>query len=465
LKFINFLYAKYQDLITFTVSGLSRSIPLLLKVHSFIRSKAGFFVVLFIVGGSGGLVFNYFFRKPTVTPVMRGFEIASRVGCFLCHGQGGLVGTGNAGSDLGFVPPFTSAGPTMYYVQSEQEVREWILDGIPKRLKSEQQSNAKIDTNEVGAYARNCQTGVIKMPAFKPYLSSREVDDLVAYFFAASSWHQPVPEDAARGKKVAEKNGCFGCHGPNGQGGFLNPGSFKGYIPPWDSPDYHELVENDNELHSWISNGMVERFEKNPAARFFFSRMAIKMPSFKEVILTNDFEDLTAYVRWMSDKKRISKTDWVEKNAPTRMSRVEYGRWLYKQSGCVSCHGPDGKGGVPNHNYVSKTVPPLNYIAESMELFEKADADALVSLFERGIRLSEVAKHPPIDNFEFVYRQYESLKSMILRGGYSARKDSSGLRPPMNMPAWEHRMNATKGPFSDADVDAIIAYLLTLQQW
>ncbi len=417
-----------------------------------------------LMGGLFGLTFNYFFRKPTVTQAMRGYEIASRVGCFLCHGQGVNNGTGNALSDLGFVPPFNAGGPTTYYVQSEQEIKEWILEGMPTRLKLEQLSNRSLDTND-GTYVRNCQTGVIKMPAFKAYLSKSEVEDLVAYYKAAATWSRPIPEEAGRGRLVAEKNGCFGCHGPNGQGGFKNLGSFKGYIPPWDSADYHELVENDFELATWISNGQIPRFAKNPAANFFFDRMIIKMPQFKEAIHSNDFKDLMAYVSWIANPKREGKVDWVEKTIPTHLSRVEYGRWLYKQSGCVSCHGPEGKGGVPNLNYVSKAVPPLNYIAESMELFVKEDADALVNLFERGIRLSEVSKNPPIENYEFVYRQYESLKNMILKGGYSARRDPNGLKPPMNMPAWEHRMNATKGPFSDADVDAIIAYLLTLQEW
>ena len=44
------------------------------------------------------------------------------------------------------------------------------------------------------------------------------------------------------------QKGCITCHGPEGRGLVKNPGSFKGYIPAWDSADYAELVRDDDEF-------------------------------------------------------------------------------------------------------------------------------------------------------------------------------------------------------------------------
>ncbi|MBL8995424.1 MAG: hypothetical protein JNM63_18910, partial [Spirochaetia bacterium] len=94
------------------------------------------------------------------------------------------------------------------------------------------------------------------------------------------------------------------------------------------------------------------------------------------------------------------------------------------------------------------------------------DAQTLVGLFEKGVDLSTLNKRTaPIPNFDFVYNQYSALKKMILQGGYATRRDVEGPRPPMNMPSWEHRMHADRKPINEKEVDAIIAYLLSLQEW
>jgi len=50
------------------------------------------------------------------------------------------------------------------------------------------------------------------------------------------------------GKDAAWRLGCFGCHGPEGRGLLANPGSFTGYVPAWDGPDYAELVHDQQEF-------------------------------------------------------------------------------------------------------------------------------------------------------------------------------------------------------------------------
>src|SRR5437899_1137856 len=66
------------------------------------------------------------------TPAVRGLHVAQRAGCFGCHGPNGGGGVKNPGSSDGEVPGF-SEGTPMMWVKSDDEVREYILDGWPKR--------------------------------------------------------------------------------------------------------------------------------------------------------------------------------------------------------------------------------------------------------------------------------------------------------------------------------------------
>jgi len=108
-----------------------------------------------------------------------------------------------------------------------------------------------------------------------------------------------VPEDPAarKGHAVAERLGCFRCHGPGGRGAGSNPGSLKGYIPPWDGRDFAELVVDKRELREWILGGRPQRLQMNAVARFFLDRQAIRMPAFRGQITE---EELLALVKsWM----------------------------------------------------------------------------------------------------------------------------------------------------------------------
>ena len=66
------------------------------------------------------------------------------------------------------------------------------------------------------------------------------------------------------GHAIAERLGCFRCHGPGGRGAGRNPGSLKGYIPPWDGRDFAELVLDEAELREWILGGRPQRLQANP---------------------------------------------------------------------------------------------------------------------------------------------------------------------------------------------------------
>jgi hypothetical protein len=146
---------------------------------------------------------------------------------------------------------------------------------------------------------------------------------------------------------------------------------------------------------------------------------------------------------------------WETAPPPVGAGRVERGRWLFHQKGCMTCHGVGGRGGVPNYNYVNDTVPALNTLAEKMFLFFPEDVDAVVDLLERGVPLESVEDDPPLPRFGATLAQYESVRKVIRRGNPAGKKDPAGPPPPLEMLAWQYRL-------SESDIDAVIAYLLTL---
>lgn len=147
---------------------------------------------------------------------------------------------------------------------------------------------------------------------------------------------------------------------------------------------------------------------------------------------------------------------WRRPPPPPAASRAEHGKWLFHRNGCVTCHGPDGRGGVPNYNYLNDTVPALDTLARKMFLFFPEDVDRIVDALERGVPLEQLEEQAPVPRFGAVLAQYASVRDVIRHGRAAGRKDPGGPLPPLQMPAWEHHL-------SDGDIDAVLTYLLSLQ--
>lgn len=223
-------------------------------------------------------------RGKNVGPVERGFRVAQASGCFTCHGAGGLHGYEDDGRGVGGVPPF-SADEVSAHAKSDDEIREWIMDGMPRRLREE--------PPEPG------DAPVLSMPAFRDVLSAAEVDALVAYVKAVSDFG-PQPEgQALAGREAARALGCFACHGPQGRRNPANPGSLKGYIPSWDGADYPDLVESEAELREWIVDGSPKRLREHAVARRFLERQAVKMPAYGKTVKDEELAAIAAYIRWL----------------------------------------------------------------------------------------------------------------------------------------------------------------------
>src|SRR5262245_66559785 len=101
------------------------------------------------------------------TSAERGHDVAVSLGCFACHGPGGGGGVHNPGTKEGEVPAFTEQ-TQMMYVKSTDDLREYVLDGAPKRRREDPEYVAK--TKAAGLY----------MPAYIGIISDEQTDDPTA---------------------------------------------------------------------------------------------------------------------------------------------------------------------------------------------------------------------------------------------------------------------------------------------
>lgn len=227
----------------------------------------------------------YFVFRPNITPAERGRRLAEANGCFACHGPEGIRGAANPGRTDRTVPSYE--GDVMMFAKNAGEVREWIHDGAPASRR------------ESASWRVERDRGVLRMPAFGKRLREGQIDDLVAFVMA--SWGEPAPEDslALRGRDRAEALGCFGCHGSGGRFARPNPGSLKGYIPPWNGPDFPDLVQGREEFGEWVERGVGRRFESNPIAQFFLKRAPVRMPAYRDHVESGDVDAIWAYVVWL----------------------------------------------------------------------------------------------------------------------------------------------------------------------
>jgi mono/diheme cytochrome c family protein len=223
---------------------------------------------------------------PEATSAERGHEVAVSLGCFACHGPGGGGGVHNPGSKEGEVPAFTEQ-TQMMYVKNADDLREYVLDGAPKRRRDDPD------------YVEQTKKAGLHMPAYRGFLTDAQLQDLVSYLRATSGQIIPDEKLAAKGADIAIAQDCFSCHGPLGAGGHPNPGSFQGYIPGFWGADFDELVQNDDELREWIAEGHLDRIEHHPVGGFFSKRQRIQMAPYGDYLSADDIDALVAYVKWI----------------------------------------------------------------------------------------------------------------------------------------------------------------------
>lgn len=142
---------------------------------------------------------------------------------------------------------------------------------------------------------------------------------------------------------------------------------------------------------------------------------------------------------------------------PDASDLVALGSYLYLGRGCVTCHGPEGRGGVVNLNAANDPVPAHDSTASKLFLGSPEDARAFLDLLQHTADLN-ATEDVEIARFPIVRARFENARDIVRLGRYSAKLDPEGSEPPLQMPAWQHLV-------SEREIDALLAYFVSLERW
>jgi len=134
---------------------------------------------------------------------------------------------------------------------------------------------------------------------------------------------------------MAERTGCFGCHGPGGTRGANNPGRTDKTVPNF-ADDVMMYAKTPEEIHEWIHDGVTRKKAASVTWQADRDRGTLRMPAFKHRMNERDLDDLVAYVMAVAEMPEPDD------------SLAARGLQRSKDLGCVGCHGPGGR--LARHN-------------------------------------------------------------------------------------------------------------------
>jgi mono/diheme cytochrome c family protein len=117
---------------------------------------------------------------PEDPAIRAGYAAAERLGCFGCHGPGGRGASRNPGSLKGYIPAWDGRDFTEL-VADEAELKEWILNGRPRRLQANTLARFFLDRQAIG------------MPAFRGHINEEELRTIVTYIRWLRRGSAPTP--------------------------------------------------------------------------------------------------------------------------------------------------------------------------------------------------------------------------------------------------------------------------------
>jgi mono/diheme cytochrome c family protein len=149
---------------------------------------------------------------------------------------------------------------------------------------------------------------------------------------------------AERGRRLAERAGCFACHGPEGIRGAQNPGRREGTVPTWEG-DVMMFAKSEQQVREWITDGATAERSRSESWRAKRAAGALKMPAFGRRLSKGQIDDLVAFVGAMHGAPEPAD------------SLAAHGRERAEALGCVGCHGPGGRLARPNPGSFKGYVP------------------------------------------------------------------------------------------------------------
>ncbi len=221
-----------------------------------------------------------------------------------------------------------------------------------------------------------------------------DLDAIVLFMLSQTGTNLPgfyasmkVIPSASEGRRLFQLKGCIGCHTVAGQGGKIGPVLDDVGLrrkPEW-------MMAHFRDPQSVTPGSVMPRF------------------GFTEA----ESRALTEFLVHLRDQQ-------VALNIPALMAPADRGREIFRKYGCAGCHGPEGKGGIPNPNAkTAQQVPGLSFVADS---YTKPELKKMISNGRREI---------------------DAL-------------DPKRPAPPLYMPAWGSTIK-------DAELDDLVAYLFSLK--
>ncbi len=251
-----------------------------------------------------------------------------------------------------------------------------------------------------------------------------------------------------QGRKLFFTHGCLGCHQLDGKGGQIGT-------------DLSNLADANVHLKYPVNEKLIDQFHRNPNIAYIYE--CVKNPRARPVLTAmpnfhfseDEIKSLAVFLKAQS-KMAVPSSYLAQRGEGHQPEDVQGGALFQKY--CVYCHGAGAKGGVENINYVKKTVPALNLLAERMFLEEPEDAAKVAELLEKGVDIT--AMSPPLDvpNRGRVLAQYRAILNVIKRGSIAGKADVKGPEPLLHMPGWVEGLTRK-------DIDSILSYLIKLYPW
>lgn len=187
--------------------------------------------------------------------------------------------------------------------------------------------------------------------------------------FAVFLVFRPQLPAAERGRRLAERTGCFGCHGAEGTRGAANPGRTDRSVPTFGG-ELMMFAHGPDEIREWIRDGVTAKRAQSQTWREERDRGVLRMPAFRDRLSASQIDDLVALVM------AVSGTPEPQDSLAAR------GLQLAEALGCVGCHGPGGRLARPNPGSVKGYVPSWDG-ADFVELV--ADRTEFREWVERGV--------------------------------------------------------------------------------
>ena len=149
---------------------------------------------------------------------------------------------------------------------------------------------------------------------------------------------------AERGRRIAEVEGCFTCHGPAGTKGTPNPGRTDKTVPTF-AGDLMMYADDASDVRAWILDGGTARKRASRAWQEQREAGVLRMPAFRRKLSAAQVSDLVAYVMAVSDSPE------------PRDSLALAGRDRAKALGCTGCHGYGGRLALRNPGSLKGYIP------------------------------------------------------------------------------------------------------------